>query len=93
MYEIRIMHVIPMSAVGKGTLFSTINKDFMKCNFVIEEACMVTGVVQHYIEIISLYVTFLTKKGTQEKHGEFILITEEIMNTILSHPKKRLIYL
>ena len=77
-----------MSAVGKGTLFSTINKDFMKCNFVIEEACTVTGMVQHHIEITSLCVTFLTKKVTPQQDEECIWILEKIMNTILAYPNK-----
>ena len=86
----RIVYGMPLSAGGKGTVCSTVNMNFMKCNSVIEEAYMVTGMVQHHIERMRLCVTFLTKKGTPEQDGECICILGEIMNTILAHPKKSL---
>ena len=59
----RIMYGMPLPAVGKGTVFSTVNTNFTKCDFVIEEACMVNGMVQHHIKSMSFCDTFLTKKG------------------------------
>ena len=47
-----------------------------------------TGMVQHHIEIMSLCVTFLTKKVTPQQDEECIWILEKIMNTILAYPNK-----
>ena len=85
----RIMYGMPLSIGGKVTLFSIVNTNFMKCNFVIEESCTVTGMVQHHIESMSFCVNFLTKKRTPEHDGECIWISGEIMNTILAHPEKK----
>ena len=52
----RIMYGVPLSSGEKFTVFLTVNKNFMKCKFIVEEACMVTGMVQHHIRSMGFCV-------------------------------------
>ena len=86
----RLKYSMPLSdGGGKGDVYDQIDKAWLNTNFIIQEACLVSGKISGHLDSMNFCVSFPIYKGENDKKGTDMWIDETVMNALVSHKLKK----
>ena len=74
---------------GRGDVYDRIDKGWLNTNFIIQEACLVSGKGLVHVESMIFCVSFFNNRGESHINGTNMWIEGTVMNSLVSHKLKK----